>query len=110
MRGPISFPAPDYQMMEALVQKLLDQTRAANIMIAAGEDDAAILDVLREAQGAHEQLVHAMNRDALNAHAAGHIFTVLVGERLTVLRNLTVEMHKTRTITAPMVADAGHDG
>ena len=38
MQGALSFPAPDYQMMESLIQKLLDQTRAANIMITAGED------------------------------------------------------------------------
>jgi hypothetical protein len=104
MPEAMPFPAPDYELMESLVQKLLDQIGAANIMIAAGEDDAAILVVLRAAQAAHQRLVQAMDRDALNAHAAGHIFTVLLGERLEVLRQLTIDMRNTRTAGGTPVA------
>jgi hypothetical protein len=107
MREAIAFPAPDYAMMESLVQKLLDQIRAANIMIGSGEDNAAIMAVLKEAQAAHERLVQAMNRDALNAHAAGHIFTVLIGEHLAVLRDLTIEMRSIEPGTAPTIRDPG---
>jgi hypothetical protein len=104
MREAISFPAPDYQMMESLVQNLLEQMRVANIMIAACEDEAAIVTVLKAAQAAHGRLVLAMNRDALNAHAAGHIYTALLGDRLAMLRNLTVEIQTQAPSVPPLAA------
>jgi hypothetical protein len=93
--------------MESLAQRLLDQLRAVNAMIAAREDAAVILPALSVAALAHERLVEAMQADALNAHAAGHIFAVLLGERLGVLRQLTVEMRNaTAGRTSEIVTDA----
>jgi hypothetical protein len=76
----MSFPAPDYELMESLVQKLLDQLRAANIMIATGQDDVAILAVLRAGEAAHE--------------------------RLAALRKLTIEMQDTSAGIGARVADS----
>ena len=101
-----SFPVPDYALMESLVQRLLDQLRAVNAMIAAREDAAVILPALSVAALAHERLVEAMQADALNAHAAGHIFAVLLGERLGVLRQLTVEMRNATAGSSELVTDA----
>jgi hypothetical protein len=102
----VSFPAPDYALMESLVQRLLEQLRAVNAMIAAREDAAAILRALSVASVAHERLVEAMQADALNAHAAGHIFAVLLGERLGVLRHLAVDMRNATTSSSELVADS----
>ncbi|MEO8754975.1 MAG: hypothetical protein ABI624_20100, partial [Casimicrobiaceae bacterium] len=71
-QGPdaLPFPAPDYALMELLVQRLLENIRVASYMIATSKDDVAILAVLRAGDVAHERLARAMQADALNVHAA----------------------------------------
>ena len=108
--GPdaMAFPAPDYALMESLVHRLLEDIRAASDMIANNGDDVAILAVLRAGDAAHERLAGAMHADALNAHAAGHIFAVLHGERLTALRKLAFARRNAGIAAAD--AESGEDG
>ena len=47
-----------------------------------GEFGQPVRIALREAIDAHAELTRRMNDDALDAHAAGHIFAQLLGERI----------------------------
>jgi hypothetical protein len=87
----LPFPTPDYALMELLVERLLENIRVASDMIATSKDDVAIMAVLRAGDAAHERLARAMQTDALNVHAAGQIFAVLHGDRLTALRKLAFD-------------------
>ncbi len=84
--------APDYAAIEGLIRQILDQLRAAHMLVANGEFGAPVRFALRDAIEAHAELTRRMNDDALDAHAAGHIFAELLGERIGGLRDLANEM------------------
>lgn len=84
--------SPDYRAIEGLVRQILDQLRTSHVLIADGDFGARVRLSLREAIEAHEELTRRMNDDALDAHAAGHIFAELLGERINGLRDLANEM------------------
>ena len=92
MAEAFRFPAPDYELMESLIQNLLERLRAVNVMIADGADGQSILAALKDTSATHERLMQAMQMDALNVHAAGHIFAVLLGDRVSALRNIARAM------------------
>ena len=84
--------SPDYATIEALIRQILDQIRAAHMMLARGESGAPLRVALRDAIHAHEELTERMNADALDAHAAGHIFAVVLGERIGGVADLANEL------------------
>lgn len=84
--------APDYATIEALIRQVLDQLRAAHMMLARGEAGTPLRVALRDAIEAHAELTDRMNADALDAHAAGHIFAVVLGERIGGVSDLANEL------------------
>ncbi|HXU51211.1 MAG TPA: hypothetical protein VN789_04155 [Casimicrobiaceae bacterium] len=83
---------PDYATIEALIRQILDQLRAAHMLLARGESGAPLRIALRDAIDAHARLTERMNGDALDAHAAGHIFAVVLGERIEGVADLANEL------------------
>ena len=84
--------SPDYAAIEALIRQILDELRTLHMFIGSGEFGQPVRVALRDAMGAHAELTRRMNDDALDAHAAGHIFAQLLGERIEGLRDLANEM------------------
>jgi len=84
--------SPDYAAIEGLIRQILDQLRASHMLVANGEFGTPVRLALRDAIDAHAELTRRMNDDALDAHAAGHIFAELLGERIAGLRDLANEM------------------
>lgn len=83
---------PDYVAIEGLIRQILDELLALHVLIGGGEFGNPVRMGLREAIEAHAELTRRMNDDALDAHAAGHIFATLLGERIEGLRDLANEM------------------
>jgi hypothetical protein len=84
--------SPDYAAIEGLIRQILDQLSASHVLVAGGEFGSPVRISLREAINAHAELTRRLNDDALDAHAAGHIFAQLLGERIEGLRDLANEM------------------
>lgn len=84
--------SPDYAAIEALIRQILDELRTLHVLVGSGEFGQPVRVALREAIDAHAELTRRMNHDALDAHAAGHIFAQLLGERIEGLRDLANEM------------------
>jgi hypothetical protein len=62
------------------------------MLLARGEAGAPLRIALRDAIDAHAKLTERMNADALDAHAAGHIFAVVLGERIEGVADLANEL------------------
>jgi hypothetical protein len=84
--------SPDYAAIEALIRQILDELRTLHVLVGRGEFGGPVRVALRDAIDAHAELTRRMNDDALDAHAAGHIFAQLLGERIEGLRDLANEM------------------
>ncbi|MEP7061571.1 MAG: hypothetical protein ABI881_04195 [Betaproteobacteria bacterium] len=84
--------SPDYAAIEGLIRQILDELRTLNVLVGGGEFGEPVRVALRDAFAAHAELTQRMNDDALDAHAAGHIFAQLLGERVEGLRDLANEM------------------
>lgn len=80
---------PDYVLVEELLRDALDELRNSTISMSKGETGAPLNASLSNAASCLRELESLFENDALAAHAAGHIFTQLLRERLESMYGLS---------------------